>query len=51
MAMAKKPDTSFEFGFNVNRGKKPKRTGRRQSAAWCDEYLASLLTSDEIDKK
>jgi hypothetical protein len=45
MAMAKKPDTSFEFGFNVNRGKKPKQTtGRRQPAATRQMYAIAKKT-------
>ena len=45
MAKAKKPDTSFEFGFNVNRGKKPKQqTGRQQSAATRQAYAIARRT-------
>jgi hypothetical protein len=45
MAKAKKPDTSFSFGFNVNQGKKPKqRSGRRQSAATRQAYAIARRT-------
>jgi hypothetical protein len=41
----KKPDTSFSFGANVQQpGKKPKRTGRRQSAATRQMYAIAART-------
>jgi hypothetical protein len=40
----KKPDTSFNFGANVQSGKKPRRTGRRQSAATRQAYAVARRT-------
>ena len=44
--MAKnKPDTSFNFGANTQQpGKKPKRSGRRQSASTRQAYAVAKRT-------